>query len=265
MKYFKILTGSFLVFLFIFIFISQASGENVTVINVSGKVETLKVGTQDWREATKGDQLFAGDSVKTYKTGNADIGFDSENIVSIKPDTYVVIMIKGDEKIELVDGEVFTLVKNIPQGSAFEIRTPTAVCGARGTGNGAKTNKDGTTFSAYENDSYAKGINKNGGLTGALTVKQGFKTKIKKFFKPSKLIKLTNRDLNRWGSWKENFTGKPSKFRNKMRGKLIGNLNKIETHKEKMEERKDDERIDKRNEETGSGTSNDGGECIVKY
>ena len=257
MKYFKILAGSLLVFLFIFTFISKASGESVTVMKVSGKVEALKVGAQNWTKTNKGDQLFAGDSIKTYKTGNADIGFDSENIVSIKPNTHVVIMINGNEKIELIDGEVFTLVKNIPTGSAFEIRTPTAVCGARGTGNGAKTKKGETTFSAYENDSYAKGINKDGSFTGALIIKQGFKTNIKRFSKPSKLIKLSNRDLDRWGSWKEGFTGKASKFQNKMRGKLIKDLNKIEAHKEKIEERKDDDRIDKRDEGTGSGTSSD--------
>ncbi|MBL7157464.1 MAG: FecR domain-containing protein [Candidatus Omnitrophica bacterium] len=234
------------------------SRPHVTVFSVSGTTEYLPAGETQWKNIKIGLAIYSGDNIKTYEDSSVDIAFDDKkkNIVNIKSNTHVVIKLQGEEKIELIDGEVFYLVKMIPRGSRFEIRTPTAVCGARGTGGGAKANKDRTVVSAYENDSYAKGIGKDGKvMEDNLTVKEGFKTIVKLFQRPSALKGLTDKEKAKWDKWKDELLrlfGRSAIMR-----RLADNLEKIQNAKERMEERKDADRIDKKSEKSGAG----GGRC----
>jgi len=225
-------------------FVFAESGSSVKTFNVSGKAEYLKKDTADWGKLSTGMLLYSGDSIKTYKNAGVEIAFDKrkKNIVKIGADSHIVLKLTKEEKIELVDGEIFALIKSIPRGSKFEVRTPAAVCGARGTGFGAKTDKNKTVVSSYENDSYAKGIGKDGKvMEDNLTVKEGFKTTVKKFKKPSKLSKIGNRKYEKWNGWKDNLDDR-IKGRKKKSG-LGKNLEKMMGQKGEIFERGDDDRI----------------------
>ena len=109
-------------------------GEAVTAVisEIKGEVTALIYGKPDWRAADEGMKLHSGDSAKTGRDASAKITFEG-NSVSLGPDTYVVLKLEKNKKIELIDGELFVLIKNLPPGSTFEVRTPMGVCGARGT------------------------------------------------------------------------------------------------------------------------------------
>jgi len=259
MKFLKLAVYSISIILIVACLISAVSKPSVTVAYVRGKVKYLSLGKVSWEDLKMGTRLYSGDSIKTSSSGNVDLAFGQANEVSIRPNTHVVIKLEDPEKIELIDGEVFALVAKLPAGSTFEVRTPTAVCGARGTGFGAKGNKNSTTVSGYENDSYAKGIQKDGKpMKDETIVKQGYKTKVKKFKKPSKLKKMSKREMNKYGKWKEERkqrgTAKKKTDKKKTKKRLIKDLEQIVDKQDKLEERRDDDRIRLRDEKSGAGT-----------
>ncbi|GEM_PF-3389109 len=107
----------------------------VTVHSASGDVNVLTAGEQAWQKAEKGMALGSGSSIKTGDDSHVNLAFDTEktNIVSVRPNSHVVVQLKEDDKLTLIDGAVFSSLRNLPEGSTFRVRTPLAVCGARGT------------------------------------------------------------------------------------------------------------------------------------
>jgi len=259
MRYLKPLLSFALVITMAVCLISAKAKPSANVFYVEGKAEYLASGKTGWKNIKKGLSLYSGDSVKTYENASLDIAFDGmrENVINISSNSYVIVKLGDPEKMELIDGEMFTLIKNLPAGSTFEIRTPTAVCGARGTGWGARGTKDNTIVSGYEKNSYAKGLNKDGTpMPGETTIKQGTKTQVNKFQKPSALSNLTNRDYDKWNKWKDSLIDRLSGKRNK-RDRLVKDLSQIQDKQERLEERRDEDRIRRRDEEAGAGTGSE--------
>ncbi|NQU95112.1 MAG: FecR domain-containing protein [Candidatus Omnitrophica bacterium] len=259
MRHLKLAIGCALIAFLALSLTAATPKTSVEVIYVSGRVEFLSQDSSDWQAARVGKSLFSGDSIKTYEDSSVEISFDGrkENVVSINPNSHVVLKLFEQEKIELIDGEVFALITQLPHGSNFEIRTPTAVCGARGTGWGANADKTRTIVSGYENNSYAKGVDKNGNIMeDNLTVTQGFWTMVKLFGKPSKLSKISDKDYKKWNKWKDAFLERVFGKRTR-RKRLSDDLDKIAGQRERMEDKKADERMRKTTEKTsaGSGTS----------
>ena len=268
MRHLKLAIGCVLIVFLALSLTAATPKTSVEVIYVVGRAEFLSREDSDWKEAKVGRSLFSGDSIKTYKDSSVEISFDGrkENVVSINPNSHVVLKLFEQEKIELIDGEVFALITQLPYGSTFEIRTPTAVCGARGTGWGANANKSRTIVSGYENDSYAKGVDKNGNIMeDNLTVTQGFWTMVTLFGKPSKLSKISDKDYKKWNKWKDAFMERIFGKRTR-RKRLSDDLDKIGDKQERMEDKKVDERMRKTTEDTsaGSGTSESNG-SITRY
>jgi ferric-dicitrate binding protein FerR (iron transport regulator) len=226
----------------------------VKIITVRGKAQVLKAGEGDWQKAKKNLYLKSGDSVKTSADASVDIAFDNlkHGVVSVRENSHVVIRLVGNEKIELLDGEVFALVRKLPAGSSFEIRTPTAVCGARGTGFGAKGNKKGTTVSSYEDSAYASGKNKDGSKKDEKDIPEGYESFVGLFKSPSAFKKIADMKYAQWDEWRDLFSRLTTSGRRKME-RLISDLEKIERQKERIDERITDDRIRVRDESSGAG------------
>ncbi len=111
------------------------SSSSVLVFNISGTVKVLPSGHTVWKDAREGMTLRTGDSIRTNELSSAELAFNDKksNVVKVQPDTFVVLKLKDGEKIELIDGTVLSSLADLPRGSEFEIRTPNATCGARGT------------------------------------------------------------------------------------------------------------------------------------
>lgn len=251
MKYFKFTLA---VLLLSMALSTAAYGLHATVIKKKGSAEFLKSGEGTWQEVKKGLRLYSGDSVKTGESSSVDVAFDSSknNLVSIRPRTHVVLKITESEKIELIDGEVFALVKRLPPGSSFEVRTPTAVCGARGTGWGAETNKDISTVSSYEDTAYARGVKKNGmAMEGETDIPEGYESTVRKLAKPSPAGRISEEKYGKWDKWRGIGTRRTKTER------LVQNLHKIEEQKERIEERITEDRVRDRDESSGAGASQD--------
>lgn len=232
---------------------------SIKVIYISGKAEFLRSGKAAWENIKKGLLLYSGDSIKTYRNSRVDLAFDKrkDNIVGIRPNTHVVLKLKDTEKIELFDGEVFSLVERIPRGSSFEIRTPTAICGARGTGWGTGADKNKTTVNAYEDDAYAKGIKADGRvMEEEAVISEGHGTVVERFKGPSALFKIREDNYRKWDNWRRGLTGRSSREKAKME-RLAKDLDKIESKKERIEDRIEESRLSEKEEGSGAGAGPD--------
>jgi len=174
----------------VFIFVSIARSQEtkqVELTHFSGSVEVLLEGANDYVGAEDGMVLEAGDKIKTGSDSSLELSFNEENtnLVRVSENTNVKITLSGDEKLEMDEGEVFTTIGNLPSGSAFEIRTPTAVSGARGTDWVTKVSEEGTDVEAVDNVSYVKHFETNGALSREPTlIVPGKMTRVQKFQKP---------------------------------------------------------------------------------
>ena len=135
-----------------------------TIVYVEGTV-SVNPSADTWVDASKGMALNEGNSVKTADSSYCDIALDQEkkNILSIGPNSEVKL---GEDfkRINIPRGRVFAELKNLPSGSQFEITTPQAVAGVRGTA-WESVVEAASKFNVKEHTVYVKGLDKEGKLT----------------------------------------------------------------------------------------------------
>jgi len=249
-----------------------ASGA-VKVIALNGTPDITKQGAASSVECKVGLVVDDGDRITTSAGESIEIAFtdDLSNIIKISENSDVYVK-KGSEPyaIELLSGEVMALIKKLSPSSTFEVKTPAGLSGARGTGWGSMTDGKRSTFSAFENSIYARGIDAGGNpLGGDLIIGSGFKTVVERFAKPGMLEKLSSAELDRWNSWKsdmadrvrgrgasgEGSSGGQSKFDKADR---IDRMTGTERTIDRISDRLDDRDEETRERDTTSSRGSDG-------
>jgi hypothetical protein len=195
----KVLVFAVAIVLFSGLFCSaQAMDGNIDVISLAGDVKVISPGETAGEACLPGMRLREGSQVVTGMESYVEIALDDSkmNLLKIKENSRVVIKLEGPDKIELVDGEIFTLLQNLETGEVFRVRTPCATCGARGTGWRTKTDGKATEVSVFQDQVFVRGVKKDGSsMEKQYTVKAGYETKIKKFDKPEKMMKISSKRL----------------------------------------------------------------------
>jgi len=128
------------------------SQPDITILSVSeGSVQIQKYGTDDWSQPSAGIELQAGDVIKTGSGGSVTVTFFDGSVIELEPDTQVEIveLVKGEAKIIRLKqeiGETLSKVEKLADPAAlYEIETPAAVAGVRGSQMRIKVAEDGTT------------------------------------------------------------------------------------------------------------------------
>lgn len=172
----------------------------VKVISIEGEVEVTSQQTMKPKKP-KVDMLLAeGTKVVTKEDSSIELAFnaDSTNVVKVSENSHVVLKLDGDEKIELIDGELYAVLKNLKKGETFQVRTPCAVCGARGTGWQMSTDKKFTNVSTFENKVFLQGINPDGTvMKKKYWVKKGYERKVEKFKNPGRTEKISKERMEK--------------------------------------------------------------------
>ncbi len=174
-------------------FSGHALPEKVSIISYGGDAKVVFAGQTDSIACKPGMLLEAGARLITGKNSFIEIAFDenADNIVKVEEETEVIIKLSGIDKIELVDGEMFTLLQALDGKETFQVRTPFATCGARGTGWRTKTDGNTTDVAVIRDKVYIRGINKDGSdMEKKFWVKEGFERKVNKFERPGKTQKI---------------------------------------------------------------------------
>jgi hypothetical protein len=181
------------------------SAQVAEIVYVSGTVRIKTITAPGWVDAKEGMVVKEGDIIKTEVDSNAELAFGEglKNILNVFPSSQLVISKFKPGCVKLEEGRVFSLIKSLEKGSTFEVRTPTAVAGARGTGWGVGLQDDSTEVQDFEQTVYAAGLNGDGILVGLANLKAGWKTLLSGGQGPGGLLKLTPEEVTSWKAWKK--------------------------------------------------------------
>ncbi|MHB8109539.1 MAG: FecR domain-containing protein, partial [Syntrophorhabdaceae bacterium] len=118
------------------------------ITRLEGKVDVLKAGQGNVASVSLGDVVDVGNIYRAKTNSRAEITFFNNNILRIAPATRVQISQYSDDgtrsnqvmkldrgKVEAVSGKEFIKkVSSFAEGNKFEVHTPNAVAGIRGSG-----------------------------------------------------------------------------------------------------------------------------------
>ena len=119
-------------------------GRIAEISGIDGAVWFKKSGTAEWKGAEKGMILLENDEIKTGEGAKAEILLDvagETGKLDLAPNTQLRIeTMKKDplteDKTTLLDlavGKVLVKAEKLKGSSSFQIKTPTSICGVRGT------------------------------------------------------------------------------------------------------------------------------------
>lgn len=105
------------------------------VFQVIGSVKLLKKDSERWRTLKAGMPIEEGDQIRTSAESTARIHYDDYylNIVQINENSVAEFQSIEPTRIFIANGEVFSALDGLPSGSTYQVVTPTAVGGVRGT------------------------------------------------------------------------------------------------------------------------------------
>ncbi|MFA5146602.1 MAG: FecR family protein [Candidatus Omnitrophota bacterium] len=117
---------------------SQAAG-GLTVAEITGKVLVKIQPSAEWAPAAKGQVLNGQDAIKTEADGGALLELPDKSSVTLKANSELaveaILWEDASKKVglNLPDGELRAILNKLGPDSEFTVKTPTAICGARGT------------------------------------------------------------------------------------------------------------------------------------
>lgn len=171
---------------------------------VSVKTPALNV----WTDAEIGMALTEGDSIKTGEDSWAEIGIGegAKNAIRIQENTILEFVTLEPVKLSLLKGELRALVEDLGRESTFELRTPTAVCGTRGTGWDTFTDGMTVMVDTYENEVFLYGLDESGNAVGEETIlKAGRRGIMESPIKPVVITDVPVIRIEEWKEWKRDF------------------------------------------------------------
>lgn len=255
MKKYCILIG-FLALLFVgnaFIPIQAAE-----ISYTEGAVQVQFAAENVWKRAKIGTRIDIGDSIRTARRSKADIVLDDEkkNFIRIEENTLLIFnstQSGGMNRFDLSHGKIYANVEEVKAGLTFEVNTPSAVAGVRGTWWSVESDEKKDEVSVFEDSVFVKAYDKAKKLIGEIVVPEGFKTIIERFKRPGDLIQLTTEDRGSGAETKGDISKRLKKKpkqdkKNKLDevNKHQENIDKISKIKELLEDRGLDKDIEER-------------------
>lgn len=208
----KLLKRGIVIFCLVFAFFSpvtliqaQETGK-AELTGFSGDVQVFLKGEEDYTDAAEGMELEAGDKIETGSGASAELSFNqaNTNLVRLSEGTSVEVSLSGDEKLKMTEGEVFASISSLPSSSAFEITTPTAVSGARGTDWVTKITDEGTDVEAVEKEPYVRHYESPGKFSSQpVFITPGQMTTVKRFQKPLAFRPIQEKRRQQWQALKQ--------------------------------------------------------------
>jgi len=238
-------------------FAAQAlAADEVIVVSYAGEVKVIPPDKMAPETCTPGMVLKEGTRLITGDGSYVMLAFDRprRNLVKVKANSEVILKLGEEDRIELIDGKLYTLINDIDKGSVFRIRTPDAVCGARGTGWLTEILDGATGVSVFDDKVFVSGINPDGSvMQDRLWVLKGFRVEVKKGGKPGRPEKIPAEQVK---SMADEF-GQGAGEADMAKLKKLDNIGRLrEEQIESIQERRDEKRTEtqeKRQEERPTG------------
>ncbi|MBM3248627.1 MAG: FecR domain-containing protein [Candidatus Omnitrophica bacterium] len=166
---------SMLVFVFFFTFASSAFAQVAKIVDLGGQASVKVDLSADWNKAKINMLLGKDAEIQTGRDSYCTLAFDDEmkNIVTIKQNSQIKIDSIKPGNISLQKGRVFSLINSLSKNEKFQVRTPAAIAGARGTGWSTDYNGKNASAKCFENTIYVQGLDAKGDITGQMDLLSG--------------------------------------------------------------------------------------------
>jgi hypothetical protein len=199
--------------LFFCVFGVMALARAAQIIHVEGNVQVQSPSDEVWKKAENGMEVTIGDSVRTARHSKAGIALDAEkkNVIELGEKTLVVLnsaTANTIDRMDLTRGRIYSNLEGIKSGLDFQVNTPSAVAGVRGSSYMVYTERDQDEVSAYKDTVFIKTFDFNKNQSSELMLPEGFKTFIERFDTPGALMPISNREFTRFDSIREELTGR---------------------------------------------------------
>ena len=116
-----------------------AEDSAITLAGLEGKVLVKIAPSTEWADAAIEQKLKTNDAIKTGDDGKAVLEFSDKSTVALKKNTELKIKdlvwndVTRKADLDMPSGELRAMISKVKGPSQFKVRTPTAICGARGT------------------------------------------------------------------------------------------------------------------------------------
>jgi hypothetical protein len=199
-KYQMLMMSTMLVFAFGSM---QALARAAEVLFVQGNVQVQSPTDEVWKKAEKGMQLNIGDTVRTARHSKIDIALDADkkNTIQLSEKTLAVLNSATADNIDRLDlsrGRVLSNMEGIKAGFDFEVTTPSAVAGVRGSSYMVYAERDQDEVAAYKDTVFIKAFDADKNQLMEMMLPEGFKTFIERFQEPSALLQVSLREFSRF-------------------------------------------------------------------
>ncbi len=175
------------------------------ITGFEGGVQVRSASDKSWSKAKKGMAVGIGDSIQTARNSVADVSLDAagKNVIRIEENTLVVINSANAADIDRLDlsyGKIYASVEEVKADLGFEVKTPSAVAGVRGTGWSVDSGPKKDEISTFKDAVFVKSFDAQGNLIDEITVPEGFKALVDRFEKAGELMKLTDDEIDRFNA-----------------------------------------------------------------
>jgi len=120
------------------------------ITSCSGDVQVKRAKETVWKKAEINMPVYFGDSIRTREGGEGAITFIDKSLLKIHSNTRITLNaivspVEKKNSVLLFFGRIWNKVsREVLRRRGFEVQTPTAVCGVRGTEFGTASYEDGT-------------------------------------------------------------------------------------------------------------------------
>ncbi len=176
------------------------------VVNGDVKIKKAKPGA-GWQKMDAFTVLEKGDIVETAEGSMVDviIGKDTDKAVKIDEKSHLEVQEINPAYLNLSKGKILVAMKKLESKSSFTVKTPTAICGARGTAWSELATDDKTKVCVFESKIFARGLDENGRAGfRKYTVDEGTQRTLLKGRPISEPQKISDPDLEDWKYWGKN-------------------------------------------------------------
>ncbi len=117
--------------------IAACAANSAVLKDLKGKVQVKAAMGQPWEDARNGQKVDAGASIKTGSGAEVIVAWGEGKAIKVSPLSNIKLesLASAKSKINLSEGKIFARTNKLKSaGGTFEVRTPTAIAGVRGTG-----------------------------------------------------------------------------------------------------------------------------------
>ena len=182
------------------------SGLKAKIISTKGDVKVDPQGNGSWVAANVNMELNQGAIIKTGAGSSANLAFDTAmlNVLNVEENTTLSVDTLSEKlsEVGLSNGKILANLKGLKGGSTFQVKTPTAIAGARGTGLGVEFARGITYIEAFENSILVIGRDSRGASMAVMVdVPAGWKSSVGMGENPTPPVALTANELRVWNAW----------------------------------------------------------------